>query len=167
MFVVNAIYEAKRTISPSTLFDILTKKLGAVELLLRDTTAELAYNDGVTSKKIPLFSPGMEHSNSSNIFTFGIYGIELLHPKNAADSIRSVAGANVVSSNLIEVINAIERCIENSNELLLVEVETSRTLYIVKNLKELINEKMQNQDQIQILLCIHEDASFLHAISQP
>ncbi|KAL3795907.1 hypothetical protein HJC23_002178 [Cyclotella cryptica] len=156
---VEAIWEAKRTISPSTLYDVLTKKLAAVELLLDDESAELVYEDGESAGTLPI-SPSTRQHNTPT-FTFGIYGIELLHPQNAADSIRSVAGANVVSSNLNEVICAIERCTESRNELLLVEVETNRALSIVDKLKKLVKEKIKNEKNIQILVCIDEEVDFM------
>ncbi|KAL7483293.1 hypothetical protein ACHAW6_008944 [Cyclotella cf. meneghiniana] len=156
---VEAIWEAKRTISPSTLYDVLTKKLGAVELLLDDESAKLVYEDGEAGGTLPISPSKRQHDIPS--FTFGIYGIELLRPENAADSIRSVAGANVVSSDLNEVICAIERCNESRNELLLVEVETKRALSIVDKLKKLIKEKIDNKRHIQIVVCIDEEVDFL------
>ena len=155
---IKSIWEAKRTISPSTLYDVLSKKLGAVELLLDDTSAELIYEDGGATRALPFSDSAIQQKDSS--FTFGIYGMELLHPTNAADSIRSVAGANVVSSNLKEVILAIERCVENNNSLLLVEVDTQRTLNIVDKLRTLIKAKLASEKQIQILLYIERGVEF-------
>ena len=86
--------------------------------------------------------------------------MELLHPINAADSIRSVAGANVVSSDLNEVIKSIERCIDNKNSLLLVEVNTQRTLHIIGKLKNLIRAKLDNEKSIRIMMHIDSDVNF-------
>jgi len=151
---VKSVWECKRTISPSTLHDILSKKLGAIELLLCDENSELVYQDGNLTKSVPFFR---EHQGS---ITFGIYGMELLHPINAADSIRSVAGANVVSSDLNEVIKSIERCIDNKNSLLLVEVNTQRTLHIIGKLKNLIRAKLDNEKSIRIMMHIDSDVNF-------
>jgi hypothetical protein len=155
---IESIWEAKRTISPSTLYDVLKKKLTAVELLLNDLSAELVYEDGEATRALQ-FAQSARLKNTPT-FTFGIYGTELLHPTNAADSIRSVAGANVVSSNLDQVVLAIERCVENSNSLLVVEVDTKRTLYIVEKLRALIKEKLENHQQIQIILYVEKDIDF-------
>jgi hypothetical protein len=158
MHQIESIWEAKRTISPSTLYDVLKKKLAAVELLLSDFTAELVYKDRETTRTLQ-FAQSARLKNAP-IFTFGIYGTELLHPTNAADSIRSVAGANVVSSSLDQVILAIERCVENSNSLLVVEVDTNRTLHIVEKLRALIKEKLENHEQIQIVLYVEKEIDF-------
>lgn len=155
---IESIWEAKRTISPSTLYDVLKKKLTAVELLLNDLSAELVYEDGEATRALQFAQSA--RLNNTPTFTFGIYGTELLHPTNAADSIRSVAGANVVSSNLDQVVLAIERCVENSNSLLVVEVDTKRTLYIVEKLRALIKEKLENHQQIQIILYVEKDIDF-------
>jgi hypothetical protein len=137
---------------------VLKKKLTAVELLLNDLSAELVYEDGEATRALQ-FAQSARLKNTPT-FTFGIYGTELLHPTNAADSIRSVAGANVVSSNLDQVVLAIERCVENSNSLLVVEVDTKRTLYIVEKLRALIKEKLENHQQIQIILYVEKDIDF-------
>jgi hypothetical protein len=158
MHQIKSIWEAKRTISPSTLYDVLKKKLAAVELLLNDCSAELVYKDRETTRTLQ-FAQSARLKNAP-IFTFGIYGTELLHPTNAADSIRSVAGANVVSSSLDQVILAIERCVENSNSLLVVEVDTNRTLHIVEKLRALIKEKLENHEQIQIVLYVEKKIDF-------
>jgi predicted component of viral defense system (DUF524 family) len=91
--------------------------------------------------------------------------MELLHPTNAADSIRSVAGANVVSSDLNEVVYAIERCMNNKNSLLLVQVDTQRTLGIVEKLRSLIESKLGNEKHIEIVLYIESGVDCEHCIS--
>jgi len=149
MTIVESIWEAKRTISPSTLHDVLSKKLAAIEVLAIDSSAELSYIDGDVRKSVaPFIQPRQQHDRG--VLSFGIYGIELLNPANAADSIRSVAGANVVSSNLEEVVRAIERCQESENSLLTVEVDTLRTLKIVEKLKNLIKAKIECRNLIHI-----------------
>lgn len=157
MPVVESIWEVKRTISPSTLHDVLSKKLAALEVLANDSRAELSYMDGNDRKSVVPFI----RQSRQTVLSFGIYGIELLNPANAADSIRSVAGANVVSTNLKEVVRAIERCNENKNSLLSVEVDTVRTLKIAAKLKNLIKAKMECRNQIQISLHIQQEVDFL------
>ena len=81
-FVVSSIWEAKKKISPSTLHDILTKKLQAIEALTDDQCAEVVYhNDDGESENIPFVC-------QSSQLSFNIYGSELQTPENAADSIR-------------------------------------------------------------------------------
>ena len=151
---IESIFEAKRTISPSTLHDILTKKLKTIEALLEDTSAELAYRD------IKGMVGSAPISSNSLSITFGIYGVELLPPGNAADSIRSIAGSNTVSSNIHEVICALERGSYNEDSSIMVEVEIDATIEIVKNLKAIIKEKIQS-NMVDIIFILEEEACFL------
>jgi len=153
---IESIFEAKRTISPSTLHDILMKKLGAIESLLEDTSAELAYKDGEVMGTAPI------SSDTTPSFTFGIYGVELLPPGNAADSIRSIAGSNIVSSNINEVISALERGSYNEDSSVMVEVEVASTIEIVENLKAIIEEKIQ-KNMVDIVFILEEEARFLRS----
>lgn len=153
---IESIFEAKRTISPSTLHDILMKKLGAIEALLEDTSAELAYKDGEVTGTAPI------SSDTTPSFTFGIYGVELLPPGNAADSIRSIAGSNIVSSNIHEVVSALERESHNENSSVMVEVEVASTIEIVQNLKSIIEEKIQ-KNRVDIVFILEEEARFLRS----
>eukprot|EP00986_Skeletonema_menzelii_P006988 scaffold2633_cov139-Skeletonema_menzelii.AAC.21 len=150
---IESIFEAKRTISPSTLHDILMKKLGAIEALLEDASAELAYKDGEVTGTAPITS------DTTPNFTFGIYGVELLPPVNAADSIRSIAGSNIVSSNIHEVVCALERDEDSS---VMVEVEVASTIEIVQNLKTIIKEKIQ-ENKVDIVFVLEEEAHFLRS----
>ena len=154
---IESIFEAKRTISPSTLHDILMKKLGAIEALLEDATAELAYKDGEVTGTAPI------SSDTTPSLTFGIYGVELLPPGNAADSIRSIAGSNIVSSNIHEVISALERGSYNEDSAVMVEVEVASTLEIVQNLKAIIEEKIQ-ENRVDIVFVLEEEAHFLRSV---
>ncbi|KAL7540183.1 hypothetical protein ACHAXR_010590 [Thalassiosira sp. AJA248-18] len=150
---VESIWEAKKTISPSTLHDILSKKLGAIEALIDDDGAELVYKDSEDNDvSIPFFSQDMR-------FTFGIYGRELQRPENAADSIRSIAGSNVVSSNVEEVIRSLERSKIGDNSDVLVEVKLADALKIVQGLKSVI-EKI-DQNRVDVLLFIEDDIQLL------
>lgn len=130
------------------------KKLGAIEALLEDASAELAYKDGEVTGTAPI------SSDTTPSFTFGIYGVELLPPDNAADSIRSIAGSNIVSSNIHEVISALER--GSYNEAVMVEVEVASTLEIVQNLKAIIEEKIQ-ENRVDIVFVLEEEAHFLRS----
>ena len=152
---IESIFEAKRTISPSSLHDILMKKLGAIEALLDDKSAEFSYRDGEgIMGTVPI-------SSDTTSFTFGIYGVELLPPGNAADSIRSIAGSNIVSSNITEVICALERGSYSEDSSVMVEVEVASTIEIVKNLKAIIEEKIQKPYDIVFIL--EEEACFLRS----
>ena len=101
-------------------------------------------------------------SDTKPSFTFGIYGVELLPPGNAADSIRSIAGSNIVSSNITEVICALERGSYREDSSVMVEVEVASTIEIVENLKSVIEEKMQD-NRVNIVFILEEEASFLQS----
>jgi hypothetical protein len=154
---IESIFEAKRTISPSTLHDIIYKKLGAIEGLLDDSNSELAYRNGEG-----MMGSAPISSDTTPSFTFGIYGVELLPPGNAADSIRSIAGSNIVSSNITEVICALERGSYREDSSVMVEVEVASTIEIVENLKSVIEEKMQD-NRVNIVFILEEEASFLQS----
>jgi len=149
---LESIWEAKRTISPSTLHDVLTKKLGAVEALMDDRSTELAYMDGNDNMASLLLFPSVEVAT----ITFGVYGTELLPPENAADSIRSVATSNIISSDLNEVVKALER----DGEVIMIEVDIERTLNIVGGLRKLVEEKIKSE-RIQVILLLERDVDFL------
>lgn len=153
---IHSVWEAKRTISPSTLYDILTKKLGAVEALLDDESAELIYEEDAGMRSVQ-FAPTEGHPSSQRL-TFGVFGTELLAPPNAADSIRSIAGSNVVSSDLREVVRAIERGCDNN--AFAVEVDITQALKIVESLKRVVEEK-QSENRVQIVMSVDEAVDFL------
>lgn len=144
---IEAIVEAKKTISPSTLYDILKKKLGAVEALLDDQSAELMYKDGETTEAIPFLTEGVRLS-------FVVYGSELQKPENAADSIRAIAASTVVTSDVDEVIRALER------DDVMVEVKSSSALHIVQRLKSVV-EGIQARNQIDVTMFIEDSVDFL------
>lgn len=150
---IESIYEAKKTISPSTLHDILSKKLGAVQSLLEDPTAELEYGYGGTVNTIP-FASAEERS-----FVFGIYGSELQQPENASDSIRSIAGSYVVSSNVKEIIRALDRS-DVKDDNVMVEVELKSALSIVTSLRSLV-EEISHTSKVEVVLILDKTANFL------
>ena len=145
---LSSIWEAKKTISPSTLHDILSKKLGAIQTLVDDPTAELVYGDGFTTKTIPFAAEERK-------FTFGVYGTELQKAENASDSIRSIAGSYVISSDIREIIRALDR-IEIVDSVL-VEVELESALSIVSSLRALV-EEIQMRDGVEVVLILEEPA---------
>ena len=151
---IESIWEAKKTISPSTLHDIISKKLGAVFALLDDDGAELTYIKGEGGETTIPF-------NSGSQLTFGIYGSELQRPENAADSIRSIAGSNVINSDVDAVVRSLERLQSdgNSNDEVLVEVKLADALGILRGLK--LQIERFDQEQVAILLFVEEKVEFL------
>ncbi|KAL7549990.1 hypothetical protein ACHAWF_013248 [Thalassiosira exigua] len=135
---IESVWEAKKTISPSTLHDILTKKLGAIEALVRSQTSELVFEHGVVpfDRMVGL--------------TFGIYGSELQQPENAADSIRSIAAAHVINSNLEEVIRSLD------GNVVMVEVDLTNALDIIQGLKSIV-QSVQSQSKFDVIFFVEEN----------
>ena len=149
---IESVYEAKKTISPSTIHDILSKKLGAVHTLLDDLSAELVYGDGEMTRTIPFTS-----SVDSTRFTFGMFGTELQRPEHSADSIRSIAGSYVVSSDVGEIIRALDNMSDDG--MVMVEVELTSALSIVESLRSLVEEVRMKR--VDVVLIIDKPIDFL------
>ena len=148
---IDSVWEAKKTISPSTIHDILSKKLGAVHTLLDDQSAELVYGDGEITRTIPFTS------TDSTRFTFGMYGTELQRPDHSADSIRSIAGSYVVSSDVGEIIRALDNM--SGDGMVMVEVELTSALSIVESLRSLVKEVIMRR--VDVILIIDKPIDFL------
>jgi len=149
---IESVYEAKKTISPSTIHDILSKKLGAVHTLLDDSSAELVYGDGEMTRTIPFTS-----SVDSTRFTFGMFGTELQRPEHSADSIRSIAGSYVVSSDVGEIIRALDDMSDDG--MVMVEVELTSALSIIESLRSLV--KGVSMRRVDVVLIIDKPIDFL------
>ena len=147
---IESVWEAKKTISPSTIHDILSKKLGAVHTLLDDPSAELVYGDGEITRTIPFTS-----SADSTRFTFGMYGTELQRPEHSADSIRSIAGSYVVSSDVGEIIRALDNMSDDG--MVMVEVELTSALSIVESLRSLVKEVRMRRVDVVLIIDKHID----------
>jgi len=148
---IESVFEAKKTISPSTIHDILSKKLGAVNTLLEDPSAELVYGDGEITRTIPFTS------TDSTRFTFGMYGTELQRPEHSADSIRSIAGSYVVSSDVGEIIRALDDMSDDG--MVMVEVELTSALSIIESLRSLVKEVSVRR--VDVVLIIDKPIDFL------
>jgi hypothetical protein len=146
---IESVWEAKKTISPSTIHDILSKKLGAVHTLLVDPSAELVYGDGEITRTIPFTS------SVDSRFTFGIFGTELQRPEHSADSIRSIAGSYVVSSDVGEIVRALDDMSDDGT--VMVEVELNSALSIVESLRSLVKEVTS----MDVVLIIDKPVDFL------
>ena len=68
-----------------------------------------------------------------------------------------------MSSNIHEVISALERGSYNEDSAVMVEVEVASTLEIVQNLKAIIEEKIQ-ENRVDIVFVLEEEAHFLRSV---
>eukprot|EP00957_Ditylum_brightwellii_P081660 6212077-Ditylum_brightwellii.AAC.1 len=124
---VTEIWEAKHSVSPSTIWDALTRKLSSVRQLMDDEDAILSYNNhnGIAQIQTTIPSPyshGEElissspsqigynnhQNNKGNKMVFGIFGMELLPPSNAVGQLKAMAVADILSGDVNSVIKAIE-----------------------------------------------------------
>jgi len=148
---VSSIWEAKKTMSPSSLHDILSKKLVAIEALLDDAGSELVYGNDGSTETIPFSTEGMR-------LTFGIFCSELQRPAHAADSIRSIACSNVVNYNMMEVIRSLDDSDDTGD--VMVKVDLSSALKIVHGLRSLI-EEIQDRNRTDVTFFVDENVDFL------
>mmetsp|Transcript_31743 Transcript_31743/g.95010 ORF Transcript_31743/g.95010 Transcript_31743/m.95010 type:complete len:464 (-) Transcript_31743:114-1505(-) len=116
---VTEIWEAKYSVSPSTLYDAVAKKLPAARAVIKDDEAILSYNGGSVSM-------GRSYGEDEPKTVFGIYGRGLLPAPNAVSQLRAMAVANILHNDDDALLEAAEsgfvmvdttRCIEDLNVL--------------------------------------------------
>mmetsp|Transcript_16164 Transcript_16164/g.25162 ORF Transcript_16164/g.25162 Transcript_16164/m.25162 type:complete len:327 (+) Transcript_16164:1914-2894(+) len=95
------VWEAKYSISPSTLWDAVTKKLSAVRQLVHDEDAFLMYGDDDLLASIG-------GTDGPTKISFGIYGRKLLAPSNAVGQLKAMAASKTLTSDIGAIIDAIE-----------------------------------------------------------
>jgi hypothetical protein len=95
------IWEAKHTLSPSTLFDAIAKKGKAIGLLYDDPDAVLWRDIRASSNRFTIIKRQDDQREYSLLF--GIYGKEILDPSNAIDLLRVMAVSKILSTD-VEVI---------------------------------------------------------------
>ena len=127
---------------PSALHDVLSKKLAAIEALLDDPDAELVYRD-----------------DKGPCFTLGIYWSEMQRPEDAADGIRTIALSHVVSSDVREVVRALDRECDLDEGYISVGVDLDIALCIVRGLKSLV-EEIERRQVVRVVLVLEEDVDF-------
>ena len=95
---ISEVLEAKYSINPANIYDVITKEVNAIRNLLSDSQATLS-RYGQESKLV----------ESEDGLTFGIFGIELLPPVNAiVGQLRSTAVSYALSTNVNVVTKAVE-----------------------------------------------------------
>ena len=146
------VWEAKKSISPSSLWDAITGKLSALQQLVHDDdTSMLVYdtNDAETSSKAAVAdhttdsSLSMstayfvtndnvdEHDDTANdehederMITFGMFGLELLPVSRAIGQLIAMCAASIVSdvNNTQTIVNAVRRQQQLDGHFVVVEV---------------------------------------------
>ena len=116
------IWEAKYSMSPSSLHDVLTKKVPAIRALREDKHLSISFDGNCHSL----------YSKSRNDFVLGVFGSELLPPEHAIGQLKSTAVSYALSTNIdIAMDNAIKSgVVELSVDVLLHDVNHLRHSYI-------------------------------------
>lgn len=108
---IDEIWEAKLSISPSSLWDAVTKKISSLREIMSDEEAYLTHE----GTQLQLRFPNAEEGK----LIFGIYGKEILSPENAIGQMVSMASTNGLK-DIKTVVKALDRGY--------VEVKRSKTL---------------------------------------
>jgi hypothetical protein len=143
------------------LHDVLSKKLAAIEALLDDPDAELVYRDDNDdgARTVPFSPSSTADDDEGPSFTLGIYGSELQRPEDAADGIRTIALSHVVSSDVREVVRALDRECDLDEGYISVGVDLDIALRIVRGLKSLV-EEIERRQVARVVLVLEEDVDF-------
>lgn len=99
---ISEFWEAKFSISPSSLYDTLSKKAPAIVSLMKDENLTISY-DGKNHHLHPYDS-----GNSNSQVILGVFGNELLSPLNAVGQLRSIAVSAALNSDIDVGINAVK-----------------------------------------------------------
>lgn len=102
-------WEAKASISPSSIHDSITKKIVAARSVINDESAILTHS-------------GSDHflRRAEGHLRFGLFGSDLMTPANALGQLRSTAAAYILSTDIDTALNAAETgFVEIHSEILL------------------------------------------------
>ena len=145
---IESIWEAKKTVSPSAIHDILTKKMAAIESLQLDPSAELQFQDegGQTTRKIPFQQSPMRN------LQLGVYTEEIQKAANSADSIRSIAASHAIA-DIEKTVGAVERA--GGGEKIQIEVQLDSALKIIQSLRRKVESKRRGS--IDIMLVVQDE----------
>lgn len=126
------VWEAKFSMSPSSIHDTLTKKIPAIRTLLNDE--ELSVSFGENNCKLQT-DKDVQH------LTLGIFGMELLPPVNALGQLRSTAISYALTSDVHVALDAIE------NGFIELSID-----YILKDLRKLRQKYIKSSDDFNIVV---------------
>ncbi len=145
---ISEIWEAKSSLSPSSIHDLLTKKLPAIQTILDDDEVTMSLHDPNMNENYSAINDDEEgfdlnhrelhqiHKDEKQV-TFGIYGMDVLAPSNAVGQLRSTAVSYALSSDLNFAMRAVEKgyaeieldCILNDLEYLRQKLTDGRTQF--------------------------------------
>ena len=94
---ISEFWEAKYSVSPSSLHDAITKKLSAIRSVVNDDDVTISYN-------------GNHYIMGENkgVTKFGLFGMELLSPANAIGQLRSTAASYALTNSVDAALEAAE-----------------------------------------------------------
>eukprot|EP00559_Dactyliosolen_fragilissimus_P007151 CAMPEP_0184861992 /NCGR_PEP_ID=MMETSP0580-20130426/6540_1 /TAXON_ID=1118495 /ORGANISM="Dactyliosolen fragilissimus" /LENGTH=614 /DNA_ID=CAMNT_0027359679 /DNA_START=302 /DNA_END=2146 /DNA_ORIENTATION=- len=135
---ISEIWEAKYSLSPSSLYDAISKKLSAYRNIVQDSTATIQtlgnIDNTMNLTKHDKLSFG-QTNNGNNAPIFGIFGMDLLPPANSVSQLKAIAVANILGSDEDMVISAIKHGY--------VEVSINKAKKDLINLRELLYDKAE------------------------
>jgi len=134
---ISEIWEAKFSLSPSSIHDLLTKKLPAIRTILDDE--DVAMSIGVSNRTI------LCKVENTGTITFGIYGMDILPPINAIGQLKSTAMSYALSSDLDFAMNAVK------NEF--VEIDSNRIIQDLEYLRQKLNDSNTRFDIVAKISC--------------
>jgi len=124
---ISEFWEAKHSVSPSSLHDAMTKKLSAIRSVLEDDEVTISHSGGHYKLNVG--------NREGDRIKFGLFGKELLSPSNAIGQLRSMAASYAMTSYVDAALEAAK------NGYVEVEVQ-----YIQKHLHDLKEQLVQNSD---------------------
>jgi hypothetical protein len=99
---VAEIWEAKATISPTTLHGVITKKIPAIRSLLADESSLLWYSQDQT---VPLCD---NDSSGQQQLLLGVFGVQVLPPEDAASVLKAVTCIKALSHDVAVIEQALD-----------------------------------------------------------
>lgn len=114
-------WEAKASISPSSIHDSITKKLAAARSIINDESAMLTHS-------------GSDHAlkRAEGNLRFGLFGSGLMTPANALGQLRSTAAAYILSTDIETAMN--------SADTGFVEIDSQILLQDLNRLKQILQD---------------------------
>mmetsp|Transcript_21342 Transcript_21342/g.26209 ORF Transcript_21342/g.26209 Transcript_21342/m.26209 type:complete len:585 (+) Transcript_21342:55-1809(+) len=120
-YKLSELWEAKCSISPSSIHDAMTKKIPSARSVIQDEDASISCN-GNSFKLQP---------DTTGTITFGLFGMELLSSTNAVSQLRSTAVSYLLSNDIDAALKAAQTGF--------VEIDANDLLKDIYKLKEILN----------------------------
>ena len=152
--IIESVWEAKKTVSPARCTTCCRRNWPPSRPCW--TTRMPNFFPNWCTATTTTMAPAIVEGPS---FTLGIYWSELQRPEDAADGIRTIALSHVVSSDVREVVRALDRECDLDEGYISVGVDLDIALRIVRGLKSLV-EEIERRQVVRVVLVLEEDVDF-------